>query len=135
MWKLPGDVLDRRLEALVRQEGRLGLLVGARLLDVVDPREHTHAPVVQDRQLLGQLLLGHRHRPSHLAQRSKVKGQVEKGSELEAGWEGPRLDRAAVCPGNARDVQLSSRFGGRKWVGDAAPCGRRWLFQLFQLVS
>ena len=59
------DVFDGALEAFVREESGLRFLVGARLLDVVDAREHSIAPVLQHCQLFAQLLLCHHHRPGH----------------------------------------------------------------------
>ena len=61
----PLDRLERRLQRLFREECGLGLDVGARLLDVVDPGQHSQAPVLQDRQLLRQLLLRNDHRTRH----------------------------------------------------------------------
>ena len=61
----PGDVLDRSLDGLVGQKGRLALVVGARLLDVVDPGEHAHTAVLQDGKLLRELLLRDHQRARH----------------------------------------------------------------------
>ena len=66
VWETALDVFNGALEALVREERWLRFLVGARLLDVVDAREHSIAPVLQHRQLLAQLLLCHHHRPGHI---------------------------------------------------------------------